>query len=511
MASIAGIAPANASITSLPPGAPPSDEWLSLPSGGTLNLADGMMAVFPDIPYNVSYAVYEVDANKQGEGGYSTAQYSNITSDRPMPHFSEVFVNTLGGSVTPPGPTVSVSGHKTWVYGDAAAADYPQSIYVNLYADGTPPVYIKGQTVTANNGWNYTFSGLPEKNADGSVIKYIIDENDVAGYNKVVDGYNLTNIHNDTMSVEGRKTWVNVPEGAASPTSITVHLFASNSPTEVAEKTVTAADGWQWSFGINLPKYGADGKLITYTVSEDPVPDYDASYDGYNITNTYHKGVNPTNPPGETTTVQGWKTWVNVPEGAASPTSITVYVLDGNNRVVAHKTVTAADGWQWKFDGLPKYDAGGGAIVYKIGEDKVSGYTATVSGYNLTNTYNGSGGTPPSPGYDGGENKGVDFPPHYIVLPTNPVPTTKPTITPSPSETTMPSVTPPLGTPTSLTPSPSPGPKDHGIMVPKKPAPGSPRTDDASNVPLWTLLTALSAAALAGLWIFPLRRRKKDK
>ena len=59
---------------------------------------------------------------------------------------------------------------------------------------------------------------------------------------------------------------------------------------QVASKKVSASDNWQYSFN-NLAAY-ANGRKITYTVTEDAVAGYTSTVDGYNVTNTH----NPTTP-----------------------------------------------------------------------------------------------------------------------------------------------------------------------------------------------------------------------
>ena len=59
---------------------------------------------------------------------------------------------------------------------------------------------------------------------------------------------------------------------------------------QVASKTVSASDNWQYSFD-DLAAY-ANGQKITYTVTENAVAGYTSTVDGYNITNTH----NPTTP-----------------------------------------------------------------------------------------------------------------------------------------------------------------------------------------------------------------------
>lgn len=51
--------------------------------------------------------------------------------------------------------------------------------------------------------------------------------------------------------------------------------------------------------------------------------------------------------------------------------------------------MTAKDNWQYKLTNLDKYQLGK-KVKYIISEDKVTGYTTTVNGFNLTNSLNES-------------------------------------------------------------------------------------------------------------------------
>ena len=117
-----------------------------------------------------------------------------------------------------------------------------------------------------------------------------LTEDAVAGYTSTVDGYNVTNNHTPaTVKVSGTKTWKdNNNQDGIRPSSITVNLLANGR--QVASKTVSASDNWQYSFD-NLAAY-ANGQKITYTVTENAVAGYTSTVDGYNITNTH----NPTTP-----------------------------------------------------------------------------------------------------------------------------------------------------------------------------------------------------------------------
>ncbi len=265
----------------------------------------------------------------------------------------------------------SVAGSKIWNDNNNQDGKRPVSITVNLLADG---VKVASKTVTAADGWAWSFDNLDEY-AGGKQITYVITEEAVAGYTSEVNGYNITNSYTPgSVTVSGTKSWndANNQDGKR-PASITVNLLADGS--KVASKTVTAADGWKYTFA-DLPEY-QNGKKITYTVTEDAIAGYTASVNGYDITNTYAT---------ETVTVSGSKTWndANNQDGKR-PASITINLL-ADGAKVASKTVTAADGWAWSFEGLAKY-AAGKLIDYTITEDTVKDYTVSYNGYNVTNTY----------------------------------------------------------------------------------------------------------------------------
>ena len=268
--------------------------------------------------------------------------------------------------------TVKVSGTKTWKDNNNQDGIRPSSITVNLLANGQQ---VASKTVSASDNWQYSFDNLAAY-ANGKKITYTVTENAVAGYTSTVDGYNVTNNHTPaTVKVSGTKTWKdNNNQDGIRPSSITVNLLANGQ--QVASKTVSASDNWQYSFD-NLAAY-ANGKKITYTVTENAVAGYTSTVDGYNVTNNHTPA---------TVKVSGTKTWKdNNNQDGIRPSSITVNLL-ANGQQVASKTVSASDNWQYSFDNLAAY-ANGKKITYTVTENAVAGYTSTVDGYNITNTHN---------------------------------------------------------------------------------------------------------------------------
>ena len=87
-----------------------------------------------------------------------------------------------------------VSGTKTWDDANDQDGKRPNSIKVilNKTVDGvTTKVEVK--EVTKQDNWRYAFN-LP-KYENGKVIRYSIDEEDVPGYTKTINGHNLKNTH----------------------------------------------------------------------------------------------------------------------------------------------------------------------------------------------------------------------------------------------------------------------------------------------------------------------------
>ena len=285
-------------------------------------------------------------------------------------------------TVTDKKATVEVTGTKTWDDNNDQDGKRPDSITVNLLANGT---VVDTKTVTADDNWTYTFSDLDQYDADGNEIAYTVSEEMVDGYTTVVDGYNITNTHTpETTEVSGTKTWAdNDDQDGKRPDSITVNLLANG--TVVDTKTVTADSNWSYVF-TDLPKY-ANGNEITYTVTEDAVADYTTTYDGYNITNSY--------TPGETsiTVTKAWDDSDN--QDGLRPDAIQVQLYADGEKSGDAITLTAADNWTYTWTGLAE-KANKQDITYTVEEvSAVDGYATTTGvvengNVTITNVHNPS-------------------------------------------------------------------------------------------------------------------------
>ena len=309
-------------------------------------------------------------ANKK-EIAYTVEEVGTVTGYTSITSGDAVKGFTITNTHTP--EKISVSGTKTWDDSNDQDGKRPESITVNLLANGTK---VNSQVVKADKdgNWNYKFENL-DKYANGKEITYTVEEVAVDGYTATVDDYNITNTHTpETTEVSGSKTWNdNNNQDGKRPESITVNLLANG--TKVDSKEVTANDNWKYSFD-NLAKY-ENGKEIIYTVSEELVDGYEASVNDYNITNTHEA---------EKTEVSGIKSWDdNNNQDGIRPSKITVNLLADGTKVDS-KEVTADNNWKYSFTDLPKY-ADGKEIAYTVTEDKIDGYETIVNGFNILNTH----------------------------------------------------------------------------------------------------------------------------
>ena len=271
--------------------------------------------------------------------------------------------------------TVDVRGTKTWSDAENQDGLRPEQVTIKLLANGTET----GQTTTATaaNGWTYEFTGLDAKDAQGQAITYSVAEEAVAGYTSTLNGYNLTNSHTpETVSIQGTKTWEDGDnQDGLRPEQITVKLLADGVETGQTT-TTTAANNWTYEFS-NLPKNKA-GQAITYSVAEEAVQGYTSTVNGYDLTNNHATDL---------TSVSGTKTWQdNDDQDGLRPGQVTIKLLADGVETGQTAVASAANNWTYEFSNLPKNKAGK-AISYSVAEEAVAGYTASVNGYNLTNSH----------------------------------------------------------------------------------------------------------------------------
>ena len=304
----------------------------------------------------------------------------------------------------------------TKVWNDANNQDgkRPESVTVQLFksVDGSKPVAVEGKklTLTAkdktdDNTWVASFTKLPQYEA-GKEITYSIEEVDVpAGYEASVTGQVVTNTYNpETVVLSGTKVWKdNNNQDGKRTRSVKVQIL--NGDKVVQEIEVSEKTGWKFE-SKKLPKY-ENGKEIKYTVKETAMTEYKATIttdkDGkYTITNEHTP---------EKTAVKGHKIWKDEDnKDGIRPASITVKLLADGKETGQTATVSETSGWTYEFTGLDRYQEGK-EIAYTVEEVNVpDGYTASVEGYNITNTHTPEKPTPGKPNEPGKPKKGGELP-----------------------------------------------------------------------------------------------------
>ena len=286
-----------------------------------------------------------------------------------------------------------ISGTKTWNDADNQDGKRPDSITVNLLANGQ---VVDSRQVSEATGWAYDFGELATYK-NGQLISYTIAEEEVPGYSASQDGYNLTNTYTpEKATITVNKTWEDADnQDGKRPSQITIHLMKTVNATKsiVATKTITAADNWTATFA-ELPVYEA-GQKIVYSVEEETVADYRTEIKDFTIINSYtlqtmdyqvtkvwddannQDGLRP-----ESITVQLYK---SVAGGAETPVTGKTLILTAANQLDANT-------WSASFTGLPQFEQGQ-EIVYSVKEDEATlavlaekGYQSAVTGTVVTNS-----------------------------------------------------------------------------------------------------------------------------
>ncbi|MCD7894245.1 MAG: Cna B-type domain-containing protein [Erysipelotrichaceae bacterium] len=340
---------------------------------------------------------YEV--SEEALAGYDSQVSGNATN-------GYVITNTL--------KTTEVTVSKTWE--DKGNTDCrPDSITINLLADGTLVDTITIKPTSEGEWPGFTFMNLPVYDKNGKEITYSVEEVSVNGYKTTYNNYEVINTL-ITTSVTINKNWSDGNDNHSND-KITVYLYANNKQIDTA--TVTASNNWTYKFD-NLPKYDSLGKTITYTVSEKIIEDYDVEITTdsksnenaiiYNIKNTYDEN---------STSVMVRKYWENDSDnnyGTRTEIKVGLYYADGdddptNNTAVTDngsnvtETLNESNNWYHLFPKLAEYKIENGVktyykyVVYELDDNdnpisdnsNRSNYIVTYSGsqsegYVITNT-----------------------------------------------------------------------------------------------------------------------------
>ncbi|MGX2946421.1 Cna B-type domain-containing protein [Enterococcus alishanensis] len=182
-----------------------------------------------------------------------------------------------------------IDGKKVWNDSNNQDGKRPNSITVNLLADGSK---IDSKVVTEKENWTYQFTNLA-KYKEGHEIVYTVTENTIPDYSTSINGTTITNSYTPgKTSVTVTKAWddSNNQDGLR-PEGIKVQLYANG---EKLKSPVLLNDSNNWTTTWDdLPERESE-KAIEYTVKEvDKLDGYDVSIDDHDkgniiITNSHN-------------------------------------------------------------------------------------------------------------------------------------------------------------------------------------------------------------------------------
>lgn len=356
----------------------PSGEEITLPPTD----ANGRVSTQPFSSEEIKKGQFTVEEVTAPEGYVLDSNPMKVTIK------ADGAVKTVKNTVDP-NASKKLTVKKIWKDESNQDGKRPASIAVDVYANGQK---LADKTVTVTGGstdaeWTAQTTDLPIFDASGQKITYTIGEDQLDGYDAPeVDQGNLTVTNSRTpekISIKASKKWDDADnQDGKRPANVFVKLYkeVGGQKSEVANRTLTEADQWATEF-TNLNKY-EKGQEVVYSLEEDAVPHYQSQVtgnatDGFVVTNTYKP---------ETIKISGQKKWDDADnQDGKRPNAVRVKILKGQD-IVDVQEVTAANGWKYESNPLPKY-AAGQEIAYTVAEEAVPGYTSKVDGYNITNSY----------------------------------------------------------------------------------------------------------------------------
>ena len=356
----------------------PSGEEITLPPTD----ANGRVSTQPFSSEEIKKGQFTVEEVTAPEGYVLDSNPMKVTIK------ADGAVKTVKNTVDP-NASKKLTVKKVWKDESNQDGKRPASIAVDVYANGQKladkTVTVTGSSTDAE--WTAQTTDLPISDASGQKITYTIGEDQLDGYEAPeVDQENLTVTNTRTpekISIKASKKWDDAEnQDGKRPANVVVKLYkeVGGQKSEVANRTLTEADQWATEF-TNLNKY-EKGQEVVYSLEEDAVPHYQSQVtgnaaDGFVVTNTYKP---------ETIKISGQKKWDDAEnQDGKRPNAVRVKILKGQD-IVDVQEVTAANGWKYESNPLPKY-AAGQEIAYTVAEEAVSGYTSKVDGYNITNSY----------------------------------------------------------------------------------------------------------------------------
>ncbi|HEY4599754.1 MAG TPA: Cna B-type domain-containing protein [Cerasibacillus sp.] len=228
----------------------------------------------------------------------------------------------------------------------------PESITVQLFQKDAEQNKLVDTVIIepdTKDVWQHTFTDLEKYDEEGNIIKYIVKERNVPGYQPIVKAV-----------------------GDKRPDHITVELFRSDNEQKAYRTAVIrATDDWKYTFD-HLEMYDEEGLPYSYEVKELPVAGYKTKQEETS------NGVKITNIREDKTSVEVTKQWNDNNKTDRRPEKVEVELYRSDNKNVPIKTAEInvnKDGeWKHIFTDLDAFDKDGVAYEYTVKEKSVDGY-----------------------------------------------------------------------------------------------------------------------------------------
>jgi nitrogen fixation protein len=259
----------------------------------------------------------------------------------------------------------------------------PDQVKLSLLANGTVAAR---KAVTEKESWKCVFTGLPLRDKNNEPILYRVAENTIPGYSisqrktEPAQSSSLLSCRNtsyiilnhrepSTTSVTVKTSWNDsMDHEKLRPKQTKVQLYANGIPYG-GKRILDSSNGWKCHFK-DLP-VNTGGNRISYTAAQEWVPDgYQESLSADEngtilIENQHNAGESVSDDSSDMTSLSGYVKWDDADDqDSLRPFELEIN-LQANGKQIARKKVSAADGWTFSFDSLPKY-TNGSEISYSV-------------------------------------------------------------------------------------------------------------------------------------------------
>ena len=364
--------------------------------------SNGAAVLFVDIPVD-TYTVTEVIDGEEADD-QANVQVDGYRYDGTVEVSTDVEVKKTHTEQNPATVTITnkythlidVTVTKVWDDQNNTYELRPGNLTLTLNQNGAAMTGAPTPTVTASedgNSWTYTWSNVPETDANGTAYTYTISEGSVpSGYSvsgsPAQAGGEITNTL-DTIDIDVEKVWDDKGNTGLVHPALTITLTGKAGETEVVTKTFDiAADATGTALKTtweDLPeKY--NGTEITYTVAESEVPGYTGvvtgdKANGFTVTNTKDVatakiGKTVSGNMGDVNKGFTFTVTLSDSEGALNLTEANIGTATGTASVNADGTLTLTltDGQNVKLINLPT------GVSLTVAETNGSEYKTTLSG-----------------------------------------------------------------------------------------------------------------------------------